>query len=122
MEHGFLDNQNPNLGRNISESSENIHQIQNLILILNIHSKLPGNTCEERNFEKISKVDHFGVSLQESIYLSTTRKYCRATGRADSDAEFDAESESVFKTARQNLRRKQFRKNIRNRSFSGIAS
>ena len=53
--------------------------------------------------EKLSKIDHLGVSHQESPKLSTTKKYCRAISSMDSDAEFHAESESAFKTARQYL-------------------
>ena len=97
---------------NVAGTSVELIQMQNLMLNLNLHSKLPGNTCEQRNSRKISEIDDLGESLQESIYLSTTRKYCRDIGRADSDAEFDAESESAFKTARQYLRRKKFSEKI----------
>ena len=63
----------------------------------------PAILDKRRNRGKRSKIDHLEVPDKEQSLVSTIRKYCRAMNRNDFIAEFFAESESAFKTARQYL-------------------
>jgi hypothetical protein len=71
---------------------------------VNLTSKLPGTTCEERKLPKKSPENWSfrGITSEMTLIIKHNKKR-RAIGRIDSDTEFDAESGSPIQTARQYL-------------------